>query len=105
MQLTAADAKSNVGRILRAVGRVHASGGELAEADIPDIGISVNDIHTVGSTYCQFLARGKTRLGGEGKGHLCAVFKTQYNALLCPYAKNTGKQEHCSKNYANNGLQ
>ena len=105
MQLTAADAESNVGPILRAVCRVYTSGGELAEAEIPDIGIRVNDIHTVGSTDCQFLAHGKTWFGGEGKGHLCAVFKTQDNALLCPCAKDTGKQEHYSKNYANNGLQ
>ena len=44
MQLTAADAESDVRRILCAWGRVYACNGELAEADIPDIGIGVNEV-------------------------------------------------------------
>ena len=53
MQLTAADAESDVGRILCAWGRVYACNGELAEADILDISIGVNDVSAVGGGDCR----------------------------------------------------
>ena len=105
MQLTAADAESDVRRILCAWGRVYACNGELAEADIPDIGKGVNNVSAVGGGDCEFLAHGKTWLGGEGKGYLCAVLKAQDNALLCPDAKNAGKQEHSHKAGSCKGLE
>ena len=59
MQLTAIDAESNIGHILCAGGRVYACTRKLAEADILDIGIGVNDVSAVGGGDCEFLAHGK----------------------------------------------
>ena len=105
MQLTADDAESDVGRILCTGGRVYACTGKLAEADILDISIGVNDVSAVGGGDCEFLAHGKTGLGGEGKGYLCAVLQAQDNALLCPGAKDAGKQEHSHKADSCKGLE